>query len=106
MGANTSKIDIVIAEQGIRNRIDNIMNINTNKHFLYNLVNDTINYTDEMGETLLVKRLIHPSDLVVVSRCMYSMLLSIDQKDRLEVSKRFLHSILDQYTSKNNFSDI
>ncbi len=106
MGSETSKVDLNIAEQGIRARIDRIDSILLNKHFIYNTLNHTLNYIDEFGNSMLTSRLIPPRDLGILTNSMYAMIQSIPQDQYLNVTKKCLHNILNQYLNKGEFSDV
>ena len=106
MGSETSKVDLNIAEQGIRARIDRIDSIILNKNFIYNTLNHTLNYIDEFGNSMLNSRLIPPRDLVILTNSMYAMIQSIHQDQYVIVTRKCLHNILNQYLNKDEFNDV
>ncbi len=104
MGSEISKIDISIAEQGIRSRIEKIETIHINMHFLYNTINNTLNYVDENGETMLENRLLEPSQIVLASECIYSVLKAIPSDMHVEVTRRFLTNMLEIHLHPDKFN--
>ncbi len=104
MGSEISKIDISIAEQGIRSRIEMIDTIQVNMHFLYNTLNNTLNYVDENGESMLENRLLEPSQIVLASECIYSVLKSIPSDMHIDVTRRFLTNMLEIHLHPEKFN--
>lgn len=104
MGSDISKIDISIAEQGIRSRIERIDTIQVNMHFLYNTLNNTLNYIDDNGESMLENRLLEPSQIVLASECIYSVLKAIPSEMHIDVMRRFLTNMLEIHLHPEKFN--
>lgn len=104
MGSQTSKVDINIAEQSIRARITNITHVQVNMHFLYNMINNNLNYIDETGDSMLEHRLLEPNQLELVSECLYSVLKAIPSDMRVTVSRSFLTNMLEIHLHPDQFN--
>ncbi len=104
MGSQTSKVDITVAEQGIRNRINDITSVRVTTGSLYNTINNTLNYVNETGDSMLDKRLLEPNRIVFASECLYSVLKAIPHDMHLDITRKFLINMLEIHLDPDRLS--
>lgn len=94
MGTSISKVDLSIAETGIRNRIQDISHVVFERHALYQLVNNTLNYVDDRGETMLSKGCYAPDEVALIAQCLFTFLTTVSEAEQLRAAKIFLQNLL------------
>ncbi len=94
MGAATTKIQPMDAETNIRNRIQDIRSITMDRHALYNLINEVLNFVNEQGDTMLKERVLQPAEVSLVAQCLFTSLTTLGEAEHLRFAKIFLQNLL------------
>jgi hypothetical protein len=103
MGTTISKVDLAIAETGIRNRIQDITSVVVERHALFNLVNSMLNYIDDRGETMLCKGSYTPDQIALIAQCLFTSLTTVPDHEQTRFTKIFLQNLL---TERLNHTDL
>ena len=94
MGTRVSKVDISIAETGIRNRIQEIDMVIYDRHYLYNLINNVLNYVDDRGDSMLSSRCYNADEVALVAQCLFTSLGTMPDAEHVRFVKIFLQNLL------------
>ena len=94
MGTQVSKVDLSIAETGIRNRIQEIEFVIFDRHYLFNLVNNVLNYVDDRGDTMLASGCYPPDKVILIAQCLFVSLTTLPETEHVRFVKIFLQNLL------------